>query len=350
MKLIINMAQIMVPVYLIFCLLSISVASVAYADSMHRPDMHAPIGVMGDHGHKKGEWMFSYRYMRMEMDGNRSGSRDQTTAEVRQNFLIAPIEMTMEMHMFGAMYGLGNNLTLMAMLPYIDKSMDLINRPGVKFRTRAQGLGDTKLMVMRKLYSKKSADMSSRLGIGLGLSLPTGDTNKRGTTPMGNIRLPYPMQLGSGTYDPMIGLTYASFYPQWSWGMQFRTTQRLGKNNEGYRLGDEYYATTWAAYKHSDSLSVALRVDGKSWNNISGQDKNIRQVNMMNMPLVPTADPNLRAGERADVGVSVNFIQQHGMFKDHRLAAEFSIPFYQHLDGPQLEVDYMYTLGWQALF
>ena len=28
-----------------------------------RPDSHAPIGVMGDHMHKEGEYMISYRYM-----------------------------------------------------------------------------------------------------------------------------------------------------------------------------------------------------------------------------------------------------------------------------------------------
>lgn len=39
-----------------------------------RPDGHAPIGVMGDHTHKTGEWMFSYRYMQMHMDGNRDGT------------------------------------------------------------------------------------------------------------------------------------------------------------------------------------------------------------------------------------------------------------------------------------
>ena len=33
--------------------------------SAGRPDGHAPIPVMGDHMHGKGEWMFSYRYMYM---------------------------------------------------------------------------------------------------------------------------------------------------------------------------------------------------------------------------------------------------------------------------------------------
>ena len=34
-----------------------------------RVDTHAPIGVMGDHLHKQGEIMVSYRYMQMEMAG-----------------------------------------------------------------------------------------------------------------------------------------------------------------------------------------------------------------------------------------------------------------------------------------
>ena len=34
-----------------------------------RPDGHAPISVMGEHTHSAGEWMASYRYMNMQMNG-----------------------------------------------------------------------------------------------------------------------------------------------------------------------------------------------------------------------------------------------------------------------------------------
>ena len=37
-------------------------------------DRHAPMGVMGDHLHEKGEWMVSYRFMSMGMEGNLLGS------------------------------------------------------------------------------------------------------------------------------------------------------------------------------------------------------------------------------------------------------------------------------------
>ena len=39
-----------------------------------RPDSHAPIGVMGDHLMREGEIMVSYRYMHMDMEGNRTGT------------------------------------------------------------------------------------------------------------------------------------------------------------------------------------------------------------------------------------------------------------------------------------
>ena len=333
---------------LILFLMFISVSSPVYSDQLARPDMHAPMSVMGDHGHKKGELMLSYRYGRMEMDGNRSGSNSVGTANVLKAFPVSPLNMTMEMHMFGAMYGLSNDLTLMAMVPYADKSMDLVNRAGNKFRTHSKGLGDIKIFTIYELDGRKSTESNDmpyrRLTFNLGLSLPSGDINKKDHTPLGYIRLPYPMQLGSGTYDPMIGMTYASFYPQWSWGGQLSTTQRVGKNNEGYRLGDAYQVTAWVAYRHSDYLSASLGLYGKSWNNISGRDKRL------NPAMVPTARSDLRAGENVEFGAGINYIQPHGMLKGHRLAAEFLVPVYQHLDGPQLETDYRYILGWQAVF
>ena len=61
----------------------------------HRPDSHAPIGVMGDHMHKKGEWMFSYRYKTMNMNGSLNGSSSVSNQTILARYPVAPTSMTM---------------------------------------------------------------------------------------------------------------------------------------------------------------------------------------------------------------------------------------------------------------
>ena len=43
---------------------------------------HAPAGVMGDHSHQKGGWMFSYRHMFVQMHDNRISGRKITDSEI----------------------------------------------------------------------------------------------------------------------------------------------------------------------------------------------------------------------------------------------------------------------------
>ena len=63
--------------------------------------------VMGDHLMREGEIMLSYRFMRMDMDGNRSGTNRVSTP--LPGYMVSPLEMTMDMHMLGAMYALLTN-------------------------------------------------------------------------------------------------------------------------------------------------------------------------------------------------------------------------------------------------
>ncbi len=305
------------------------------------PDEHAPIGVMGDHAHKSGKLMLSYRYDRMEMDGNRDGTGGVSTAEVLQDFIVSPLDMRMEMHMFGFMYGVNNDLTLMAMMPYVNKSMKLVNRKGVSFKTRSSGVGDIKLVGLYKLYDSGMGShhrAQRQVSLNMGISLPTGKTDKKDNTPAGNIKLPYPMQLGSGTVDLILGITYTRLLDAWSWGAQAKTMLRFGKNDEGYRLGHEYTATTWAARNLSPRLSASFRLDGKFWGNARGRDKDLNPM------MVPTARSDLRGGRRVDALLGFN-----GVFHRHRITGEFGWPVYQDLDGPQLETDYRFMLGWQKM-
>ncbi len=66
--------------------------------------------------------------------------------------------------------------------------------------------------------------------------------------------------------------------------------------------------------------------------------------------LVPTANPALRGGTCADLGVDINLYATEGSFAGHRLALEVLAPVYQSLDGPQLETDWTLVVGWQQVF
>ena len=315
-------------------------AASAHADGIYsRPDGHAPIGVMRDHVHKQGELMLSYRFGFMDMDGNRRGTSKVSAQQVLTNYMVSPTEMTMSMHMLGVMYGLTDQLTIAAMSGWADKEMDHVRRNGSTFVAETKDLTDSKLNAMYQFYEHNG----HKVQLNAGISLPTGSITERNQA--GQI-LPYPMQIGSGTYDLMPGVSYSATRETYSWGAQANATIRTGRNNRGYTLGNNYQLTAWAARKMSDAFSISIRLDGQNWDDISGKD---RQLPAQNFP-VPTADPSLQAGTRIDALAGINFIVPTGKLKGNRLAAEIGLPVYQNINGPRLETDYRLTLGWQLAF
>lgn len=308
---------------------------------------HAPIGVMGDHLHKKGEIMASVRLMQMEMDGNRTGTERQSQDQVHQaGFMVAPTSMPMQMLMAGMMYAPSDKVTLMAMLPYIQQEMDhhLCMPPASapacggnerEFTTESNGIGDFKLSALIGIYDAAKANAHFTVG----LNAPTGSIDERDDTPAGNAALPYAMQPGSGTWDFRLGFTYNHhFADKASWGAQTGVTLRTGQNDRDYRLGNRGHATAWVAREVSQSLSASVRAEAVRWSDVSGVD-----LGMM----APTQRADLRGGERVDVGLGLNWAAQGDTLKGQRLALEVMLPAYQDLDGPQLETDLTVTVGWQ---
>ncbi len=327
-----------------------------------RADSHAPVGVMGDHVHGAGEWMLSYRFMRMSMgDGNRIGT-DSVTPErivttVRNvhgtppTVRVVPTSMTTDMHMFGAMYAPTDTVTLMAMTSHLSKEMDHITFAGMRgttrrgeFTTRASGMGDSKLVALVSLEDSPG----SNLHLNVGMSFPTGsiDESDRVLAPTGmrpTLTLPYPMQLGSGTYDFLPGITYYGGMDRWGWGAQYLGTLRIGDNDADYTLGNRHEVTAWASYLWEDAFSTSVRLKGSSLGSIDGMDRRIRAP-------VQTANPKFQGGKRLDLLFGVNMVAQSGDLRGHRLAFEFGTPIYQKLNGPQLEGDWSAMLGWQYAF
>lgn len=310
-----------------------------------RADSHAPIGVMGDHMHDAGEFMLSYRFMSMQMDGNRDGTSSTSTSEVLSQFMMSPTEMNMRMHMVGGMWAPTDNFTLSAMVPFIEMSMKARNRMGVSIKTRSRGIGDIKLGGLFRLRDWRSEfignSIEHRVHLNLGVSLPTGSINKKDVNHCCRARLPYPIQLGSGTYDVLPGLTYSGSTESYSFGAQLRSTLRTGVNNKSYSLGHRFGSSLWFQRLWGRSFSTSLGFHYEDWGNIRGDDDD------QNPMMTPTADPDRRAGRTVNALAAATWLFIGGPFDGHRLAAEINIPVYRNLDGPQLETDLTLVVGWQ---
>ena len=313
----------------------------------NRPDGHAPINVMGDHTHAKGEFMFSYRFATTTMKDLKRGSEDVSFESVLLpsggDYMVTPTEMTMNMHMLGAMYAPTDKLTLMAMTMYMDMSMEHLTAMGGTFTTDSSGLGDTSLSALYQFFKKPTYRLHAQLGV----SIPTGSIDNEDVTPasMGNdVVLPYPMQVGSGTYSGILAVTYLGQSKNFSWGSQMRGEKRFSDNDNGYTLGDRLNWNNWAAYKATDWLSVSTRIEAVKVEDLDGANPDLNPL------MVITADTSNSGGSWLNGGLGVNLYAPSGSLKGFRLGLEYSLPIVQEFNGVQLKNQDVFTAGLQYAF
>jgi hypothetical protein len=306
--------------------------------------------------------MVSYRMMRMEMDGNRNGTDELSPLEISGDFAnvtgvgpatlrIVPTEMTMDMHMLGAMYAPTDYLTLMVMGNYLKREMDHITFAGGnadlqigEFTTKTSGWGDTKVAGLFKVFESGHTNVLAKVG----LSLPTGSLDEEDDilNPMGarqTIRLPYAMQLGSGTYDFEPAVTYTGHKGQLGWGAQYQAVIRLGENDESYTLGDKHSVSAWGSYGWNENIRNSIRLIAETEDSIDGSDSNIAGP-------VQTANPDNYGGERIELGLGMDLLGTKGQLAGHRLGFEVTLPLHQDLNGPQMQRDYGVTMGYSYAF
>ena len=110
---------------------------------------------------------------------------------------------------------------------YAKKDMDMrFNTPmqtatgSSGYTMKSDGFADTMLMAKYLLHADDPLIPTSQFSLFAGLSLPTGSITERNAEHPLAMRkrelLPYGMQLGSGTWDPTLGLLYqGSSSPLW---------------------------------------------------------------------------------------------------------------------------------------
>ncbi len=334
--------------YFLFLFLIFMGATVASSQCAHtsRADAHAPLGVMGDHSHNKGEWMISYRYMNMQMDGMRSGTDNLTLSDVHETYMVSPTDMAMDMHMIGLMFAPGDRVTLMAMTSIISSDMSHVMRNGNDFTTHSDGIGDLQIGGIYSLVHDHKQNFVASMSLGI----PVGSIENKGVTPMSEpneVLLPYPMQSGSGTFDLIPAITYSRYGKQFSGGIQLKTVVRLNENDHDYALGNQYRTSAWLAFRADNWISISNRLSYSHTGELDGADPAFAM--QVAGKMVPTVIGSNYGGDEVRNSFGVNFLIPSGTFEGLRLGIEYDIPVLLDLNGIQLETDNFLTIGLQYI-
>lgn len=312
---------------LVSCVFALQSQAGAYAEASK---------VGAEHIHSEGEWMIGYNYMNMYMDDLYQDDSKISVTQVSGS-MMTPIKMTMEMHMFHLMYGLSNNSTFMVMANYLDNEMTMRNAMnGNLSKMNSDGFGDTSVSLIQNLSNIYPFGNNSL--VSLSLSLPTGAIDETNDL---DVRLPYKMQLGSGTFDPSVTFSNEGNLGIFKYDYNLAALVRLGHNSEGYSRGDKYSAGYRLSYTKSkftltDALSYELNTK------YDGIDNAIENVGMRSI----ARDATKQSGQI----LRYSFGLGYELAKKTNLLVEYSLPIYQNLDGPQLGESRTLNLSIQKSF
>lgn len=333
-----------------------------------------PLNILGGGIPETHEFRFKLSQMFMSMGPFRNGTTDVSTGSLlgipngTTSFAVAPSEMRMYMTMFGGAYSFTDDFALMVMSSYKRNDMDMeFNTPlrrnmlgnnptrATGFTMQSSGLGDIKVLGKYRLWSDDTLAPRHQLGVIGGLSLPSGNINKRFTnsplTGQNGTLLPYKMQMGSGTVDPMIGLSYqGSRDPVW-YGFNAWWTGRLYDNEQGYQQGDEIKWDLFGMYQFHEKALVHLQLNGHwedSYDGLPGATRN-NNNGLVRNPMTGSlvfASPLFDPANYGFTKVNITAGMQFQPFPLHIIELSGSVPIHQDVNGPQLKEEYRLMLSY----
>ncbi len=324
-----------------------------------------PLNIPGGGIPETHEFRFKLNQKFMQMGPLRDGTDDVDRTSIlgappAGKFAAVPDEMRMYMTMFGGAYSFTDDFALMVMGMYMQNDMDmafngvLVGATGTNgFTMSSSGFGDTQILGKYRLYSNDTFAPTRQVSLLAGLSLPSGSiTKKFSNNPAagqnGTI-LPYRMQLGSGTVDPVVGLTYQGSKDPWWYGLNAIYEGHWYDNDQGYHQGQELRTDLYVMRQVHSKVVLESQLNFKYEGQYSDQPYNQRvlgqghfQGNPANGFLSPLNDPDNYGGEK----LSATFGAQFQPFPLQVLELQASLPIYQNLNGPQLRDDFTIMAAW----
>ncbi len=142
-------------------------------------------------------------------------------------------DLDVQVAMTRVVFGLNEDLTVGLTVPYVNKSLRRTNpSSGQRETLRSDGIGDVPIVGKYRFFQKAGAGETTEAAAIFGLELPTGRSNVTD----GGMRLPQPLQPGSGSVDAILGGVFTRVDGLWLFNSDL-----LGKINseaDDYRFGN----------------------------------------------------------------------------------------------------------------
>ena len=228
-------------------------------------------------------------------------------------------------------YGATRNLTLFGIVPYLDKTLDLTTSTG-RVQRSDSGLGDVTMLGRYTLYTRDRLGDTRRFAPFVGLKLPTGDDNEQDS--LG--RLPQPLQLGSGSWDPIVGTIFT--WQTFDWEFDSSVQYRFNTEANNFEFGDQARLDLSFQYRlwpRTLGAGVPAFVYGVLESNLIYAGKN---------EVGGISDPN-SGGTTWFLAPGVQLVTKRAI-----LEASIQIPTVQDLNGLALENDYIVRAGFRVNF
>jgi hypothetical protein len=317
-----------------------------------------PLNIFGGGIPETHEFRFKLSQSIMQMGALRDGTTDILPRTILgipngTNYIAAPKYMDMAMTMVGGAYSFTDDFAVMAMGSYISNEMrmEVRTQNGSNFTMTSDGIGDFTVLGKYRLYKDDNLVPTKQVSMIFGLSLPTGAidrkfTNNTVANQNGTI-LPFKMQLGSGTVDPIIGFTYQGSRDPWWWGFNTQLEAHVYNNDQGYHRGQEFRYDFYAMRQVHDKVVVHAQLNGWYEGHYSAEPYNQRVLNNghggpTNSFTTPLFDPHNYGGHKMAISLGAQF-QPKPL---HIFELTGTIPVHQDLNGPQLRDSYMLRLSY----
>jgi len=304
-------------------------------------------------------WSVEYSYRQLHLDGYQMDDRSVglmdilfTPGEMRtdRNFPIVPIKATQEVHTFDIGYRLNNKLKLSLSVPFVRQDTDHISTiTGFEaFNIASSGLGDISLLSTWYM----PINHNSAWQLSGGVSLPTGSIDEKGDTPRngaGTIeQLPFTKQLGTGTWDLPLSISYLRNDGSWDWGTQITARIHLGENHRGYHLGDRYGINIWAQYFTKSFLHPGIKLAWQHIDPIHGVDTDLLMPGLFPFPTA-ISNPAFFGGNNINLSLLLKVCNAKTNCKKYA-DLEFTKPVYRNMTGVQPREDYQFSISFGLKF